>query len=98
MHDGEPTSARICGVSRKGDFGWGDLVGTNGIILRRMTMALKKRCPDDLVQELIDNEGLRRHWGEVSPMGVLRLALDLMDARQECKRLARATTPDRCID
>jgi len=58
-------------------------------------MALRTRIPDDLLQDLIDNEGLTSDWAEVSPTGVLRLALDLRDARRECARLSKAAKKSR---
>jgi len=42
------------------------------------------RVPDDVLQELIDNDGCRR--GSASPInstGIVRLALDLQEARRQ---------------
>jgi len=47
-----------------------------------------KRIPDELLNKLIDNEG-----EFISAMGVLRLALDLRDARAE---LIKSTHCDSC--
>ena len=49
---------------------------------------MKKRIPDAVLVELVDNDGCRK--GSVEPvnaMGVQRLALDLIDARAEVTRL-----------
>jgi hypothetical protein len=49
---------------------------------------MRKRVPDDVVTELIDNDGCRRNSGErVSSTGVVRLALDLQEARAEAAKL-----------
>ena len=51
-------------------------------------MAYRKRVDDNVVQELIDNDGCRK--GSTAPInetGIVRLALDLQDARAEIKRL-----------
>jgi len=51
-----------------------------------------KRIPDELLNKLIDNEG-ELEAGSISAMGVLRLALDLRDARAE---LIKQTHCDSC--
>lgn len=48
------------------------------------------RVADEVVQELIDNDGCRRGDVEpLAPLGIVRLAHDLQDARHEVARLRR---------
>lgn len=57
---------------------------------------MKKRVPDKVVQELIDNDGCRE--GSMTPInatGVVRLALDLQEARAEVERLMNSDEPPR---
>jgi len=53
------------------------------------------RIPDEFLQEIIDNDGygVRGRKGSVTPInptGVVRLCLDLQDARKELKDLKHA--------
>jgi hypothetical protein len=46
------------------------------------------RVTDEVLQEIIDNDGCRRgQTTPIHPTGIVRLALDLQDARAEITRL-----------
>lgn len=45
------------------------------------------RIPDDRLVRLIEDDGYAPNGEEVLPIGVLRLALDLQEARAEVKHL-----------
>jgi len=47
-----------------------------------------KRISDETLKKLIDNEG-ELLSGSISAMGILRLALDLQDARTEKEKLLK---------
>jgi len=52
-------------------------------------MRAKMRIPDNLLDELIENEGEMR-TGPVLTIGVLRLALDLRETRDALRKLEEA--------
>lgn len=50
---------------------------------------MRKRVPDEVLEEIISNDGCRK--GSANPInatGVLRLALDLQEARAEASRMS----------
>lgn len=49
-------------------------------------MAMRKRISDEMLDKLIENEGTVDGLNVPSVTGVLRLALDLRDARRELSR------------
>lgn len=55
---------------------------------------MRKRITDKMVQELIDNEGYQKGtiMDPISSIGVVRLALDLQEARAEVERLQTELT------
>lgn len=51
---------------------------------------MRKRVSDEVVKELIEYEGCRRGGtGLINATGIVRLALDLQEARQEVEELRR---------
>jgi len=49
---------------------------------------MRKRVADEILEELIENDGCRAgSAGPVSALAIVRLALDLQDARTEVKKL-----------
>lgn len=50
---------------------------------------MRKRVSDEVVAELIENDGCRKgHVAPINETGIVRLALDLREARAEVARLS----------
>ncbi len=50
---------------------------------------MRKRVPDEVLQEIIDNHGCRKGCVEpINELGIVRLALDLQDARAEAAKFS----------